>query len=228
MVPEEPIVLDERGDESHPSFVVMRANRIQSTGTALNDSDILHREYVQVTIARATRRRDLNHDRWHGDITPLVEVSMSLAQWGAVVSSFGDGNGVPVTLTRLHDVGRVPQAPHEPRIVHSLREVREAGSRATEKVSEAVAKLRAAFDRKAGRREMEEALNGVEAHLKNVPGNMAFAAKSLTEHAENVTAKMRADVEGMVVAHAERLGLAASDFPIMGELPATTDNEETL
>lgn len=94
------IVVDAEGTESHESWIAVSANRVQSTGTRLFDSDVNHQQYVVVRVARMTRKRNLNKD-WMSESTPLLEMSMSLAQWGAFVSSFGSGTGVPATLTRL-------------------------------------------------------------------------------------------------------------------------------
>lgn len=206
---EVPVTVDEKGVETHPSFVAIRASRV-SGHTTLNDSEIVHGEYVQITVNTTTRRRNLNRDWWHSR-DRIIQIDMSLAQWGAFVSSFGDGGGIPVTLS-WHG-GRIPRAPHETRIEHSLREVRGAGKKALGDIAAAVSALRSAWDAKAGRREVGEKLNYLEHMVANGPDNMAFAAESLTEHAERTITNMRADVEGMLNAHARHLGLSAEDFP---------------
>ena len=78
-------------------------------GARLFDSEIAHQHYVVVTARRCVRKRDLKRD-WTFATEVIFECSMSQAQWGAFVSSFGQGSGVPATLTYLHGVGRVPEA----------------------------------------------------------------------------------------------------------------------
>jgi hypothetical protein len=62
-----------------------------------------------------------------------------------------------------------------------------------------------------------------------MPANMTFAAKSLSEHAENVVQRARADVEAMVLAKAAQLGLEPGDLGVsLPQLSAgDTDQTET-
>jgi hypothetical protein len=89
------IRLNEHGEETHESWLLIRANHVTSTpGARLFDSEIAHQHYVVVTVTRCRRRRDLKRDWLFNDET-LLEMSMSQAQWGAFVSSFGQGAGAP-------------------------------------------------------------------------------------------------------------------------------------
>lgn len=195
-----PIIIREDGDEEHPSWLLVGVSRLSSTGTDLFDSEIRHHSLIRVTVRRAKRRRDLNHDWIHG-AKVIMEFDMSESQWGAFVSSFNRGEGVPATLTRFEHadlpVGETPDAPLDRRLDRSHNEVREAGDRALAEVQEAYAAVEEAYERKAGRKEMNELLRTLKARLSNAPANMEFAAKSLTEHVENVVTKARADIEGM-------------------------------
>ena len=65
-----------------------------------------------------------------------------------LVSSFGQGTGVPATLTRLD--GEVPQAPYESRLAESMAEVKDAGAEALAEVQAAAQALQEAFDAGAG------------------------------------------------------------------------------
>ncbi|HEV7872112.1 MAG TPA: hypothetical protein VGO95_12725, partial [Modestobacter sp.] len=58
---------------------------------------------------------------------------------------------------------------------------------------------------------LRHAINGVEATL-------TFAASSLSEHAESVVQKARADLEAMVAQEVSRLGLEPSETRLL-ELP---------
>lgn len=197
------IRLTEHGDETHESWLLVRANRYTSTGTRLFDSDIPHQQFVGVTITRCSRKRDLHRDWLHAEEV-LMEFSLSQAQWGAFVSSFGDGSGVPATLTFLTGAGMVPQAPGESRLDESHREVREAASEAVKDLTEAYERVMTVFNGGGGKRDLREALRTLGIRIGNTPSNMAFAAESLTEHVENVVTKARADIEGMVLAAVER------------------------
>lgn len=208
-----PITIREDGSETHESWIVLNASRVTSyPGQYLFDSEIAHQHYVTVRVSRCSRRRDLNHDWVHGEDL-LMEVAMSMAQWGAFVSSFGDGSGQPATLW-WHD-GPVAQAPHDPRLGESVREVRESGDRALEGIVDEYTKLVQAFEAGAGKREMRERIHSLGCRVENAPKNMEFAAKTLVEHTENVVTKARADIEAML---AHEPGRALD----VGEAPALT------
>lgn len=199
----EPIGEARDGGETHPSWLLVRANRVSSSppGQILFDSDIPHQHFIRVTIVSATRRRGLNRD-WLTSEKVLMEFDLSQAQWGAFVSSFGDGTGVPATLSWANPshipAGDVPSFPFESRLNASHKEVREAGTTALAGVQEAHAAVQEAFDNNLGKKVMRERLRALQIQLNNAPANMEFAAESLTEHVENVVTKARADIEGMI------------------------------
>lgn len=195
----EPPTLNEHGDETHPAWGLIGASRVSSSppGATLFDSDIRHQYYVVVRLRRASRKRDLGHDYKYGE-EQLVEIAMSEAQWASFLSTMNVGEGVPCTI---ESVGReiVPGVEYEPRLAVSMDEVGNAAQKSMEEIQ-------SAFDAyeqhktKANRDTLKYA-------IRNAPANMAFAAKTLSEHAENVVQRARADVEAMVVSKAEQLGI---------------------
>lgn len=196
---------DEYGREVHPSWGMIGASRVTTgpTGVALFDSDIRHAHTISVRISTASRSRDLHHDHLMSD-REFVEVEMSEAQWASFVSSINVGNGVPCTIRRREDEHMVPGAPFAPRLQESMDEVRDAASESTLKVQAAFAAY-AEHKTAANLRTLEYA-------IKNMPANITFAAKSLSEHAENVVQRGRADIEAMVVSKAQQLGLEPADL----------------
>lgn len=214
--------------EQEPWMGWAQVSRIHSApGAILFDSEIRHPEYVRVRIGRATRTRDLNRD-WIMDAPgpDIVEIDMSVAQWGAFVSSFGS-SGVPCTVAYEHGKRMPePQPADQARLTQSSRECRDAGKQAIDKIEAALANLRTAVE--GGRKtEIKSALRSVESHVGNLPGSLEFAAVSLTEHVENVVTKAKGDIENIVERHVEHLGLTPGDarsiiesVGIMAALPA--------
>lgn len=189
------IIVHEDGTEEHPSWLLVRANRISSTGTRLFDSEIKHQHYIRVTVSRCTRTRDLYQD-WLHSTQILIEIDMSEAQWGAFVSSFGNGSGVPATLSTL--MGKqVPGTPVDSRLNQSHEDVHNAATKAVEEVKQAHRAVAEAFNENMGKKVMRDRMNMLNSRIQNLPANMEFAAKSLTEHTENVVTKARADIEAM-------------------------------
>lgn len=190
--------------ETHPAWGLIGASRVTSSpGAVLFDSDILHRSYVMVRLHQAQRRRSLIRDWLHADRKTIVEIAMSEAQWASFVSTMNVGSGVPCTIDRI-DMKQVPGMPHEPRLVETMDEVSKASEKAIEKIQKAFEEV----ERKPNKANIKTLRHTIE----NLPGNMRFAADSLSEHTENVVQRARADIEAMVVSKAEQLGLDPSDL----------------
>lgn len=210
------ITVAEDGTATHESWILVRAGRLSGTTTRLFDSEVGHQHWVRVAVSRCSRKRDLAHD-WKHEEKLLVEFDMSMAQWGAFVSSFGQGTGVPATLSWFG--GPVPGVADEvSRIAVSVKEVRESGKEAVAKVQAAHAALSEAFERGAGKKEMRGLLRDLDIAVQHAPANMAFTAKSLGEHVENVVTKARADVEAMVLdAQTSGAQITAGDVALLPE-----------
>ncbi|MFJ5071279.1 hypothetical protein ACIQC7_33160 [Kitasatospora sp. NPDC088556] len=193
-----PVIDTASGDEVHPAFGVAVVTRRHGSGRSLFQSDLLHNETVSLFVREATRGRDLNHD----SVRPgrrLVEIEMSLAQWGSLVSSMGLGSGVSVTIRSTERDAFVPEIPHQPRTAENLREVREVTDRMYARVKEATAALREAIRAKKGVRATKEALGTLENAVAHVGSNAQFAVDSLVEAGEQVVAQARADIEAHVL-----------------------------
>jgi hypothetical protein len=188
--------INDRGDEEHPSFGVVTLSRVSAApGAWLFDSSTPHNQYVRLEVSRATRRRDLHKDWIHSSNTAsLIDLNMSLTQWGSLVSSFNQGSGTPVTIHRV--LGELqPEAPHSSRLAETAREVADAARKSTVKIQAAAQAVVAAYAAKGGRREMGELIENLSRTIEGVPSNMKFAADTLTRHAEDVVSKAKADIE---------------------------------
>lgn len=207
-----PIVIDDDGRETHPSFGKVTVSRVHSNpGAFLFDSSTQHSEYVVVTLHEADRIRDLHHD-WIHPGKDVVEIAMSLAQWGDFVSSFGQGSGTSVTITRK-GYETIPGADHESRLAVTAKEVAGAAKESTEAIVKASQAVSEAFARKAGRAEMSRLLNDLKHVTENVPSNMKFAGDTLTKHAEEVVSRAKADIEAMHIRAAQSASNQITDDP---------------
>lgn len=213
--------IDERGDEVHPAFGVAVVHRTSGGGSCLFQSDLLHQQTITLSIHEATRKRDLNHD-WVHARKELVEIEMSLAQWGSLVSSIGLGSGVPVTIRRTESDPFVPDIPYQPRTAESLTEVKTVVDRMYERVRGHLAVLHTAIHEKQGVRAMKDALRGLENAVAGVGNNASFAVDSLVAAGEHVVSQARADIEAHIL-EAERLtGTRASIAEPAFDSPALT------
>ena len=205
-----PVEVDENGFENHPSFGMISASRVSSNpARALFDSEIKHHHYIVLSIGAAKRKRDLNHD-WLHTTTAYVEVAMSESQWASFVSSMNT-TGSACTIQTLPGNHLIPAAPYSPRLEQSTAYVKGAAAKMFEGVQAAFQAVKEK-PTKANLRDLEIA-------LQNAVPNVEYAAKSMTEHVENVVTKARADIEAMVI-NANQLGI---DVPHPKLLEATEE-----
>lgn len=214
----EPPHLNERGDEAHPAWGLIGASRVSHSppGAALFDSDIKHNHFVVLRIRRASRKRDLYRDWKHGE-DELIEVAMSEAQWASFVSTLNMGDGVPCTIERVGNEF-MPGVEYEPRLAVSMDEVSAAATKALEHIQtafDAYKESKSAKNRKA-----------LESAIANAPANLRFAAESLSEHAENVVSRARADIEAAVVSKARQLGIDPAEIATPHNLLEAGNDED--
>lgn len=88
--------------QSHPAFGLVKTSRVHTTGIRLFDSELKHHEYIEIGVYEAEMTMDREHPtprRSTYKRRPIVEIRLSQAQWAAMVSSFGVGDGVPCTIS---------------------------------------------------------------------------------------------------------------------------------
>jgi hypothetical protein len=167
----------------------------------------MHQHTVVLRIEHADRRRDLHRDWIHGT-DRIIEVEMSEAQWASFVSSMNT-SGVPCTLREIQGEGKIEGLPFAPRLEESMKDTHAAAHAAFDEIQQALRDYEA--------KPTKDNLRTLRARIENAVPNVDFAGKSLAEHAENVVQKARADVEAMVLAHAQQLGIEAPTQKLLGE-----------
>jgi hypothetical protein len=192
-----------RVEETHPAFGVAIITRGQGTQRTLFQSDVLHSETVSLSIHTATRGRELNRD-WIHSHEKLVDVEMSLAQWGALVSSVGMGSGVPVTLRCTESNSVVDAFPFKPRIEESLDDVGSTVDRLLDEIKRTLAVVQDAIDNKRPIGRLRDAMRDHAAAVANASANAEYAVRSLVDAGESVLSQVRADIESQVL-NAQRL-----------------------
>ena len=211
MRPIEPIHVEttDRGTrETHPAFAVAIVGRGHGTSRPLFQSDLQHNQTITLSIHRAERGRELNRD-WVHPTAQIIEMEMSLAQWGALVSSVGVGSGVPVTLRVTESDPLVSDLPYEPRIAANLAEVEGSVEKLIADASKQLDVLTEAIEQKQGAKAIRDALRNLRAILDNAPANAKHAVSSMVRAAESVVSQARSDIEAHVLNAAQATGLDA-------------------
>lgn len=213
--PMEPTVSkNARGEQiiDHPAFGMVSVNRIHSTGTTLFASDLRHAEIIELEIYEG---RMVEHDGVQRPAReqrrPIVSISLSAAQWASLVCSFGLGEGVPCTLTRKPESPgkRVAPIKHiESTRQRFDRNIEESAERQLLHLQNDLDSLRGMLTKgKAGKRELEELVRSMSAHLTNLPKNLSFSTQLIKESMDSIVSAGKAELEASAVGVAMRLGV---------------------
>lgn len=210
----DPVAPEQRPDpngrgtiETHPAYALVRASRISShPGVNLFGSDFRHRQYVCLEVARADRRRDLSNDWVHGDMTPLIRVALSEAQWATFVSSLNVGEGAPCTLERVAN-DLVPEILQLTDRRQQFRDEMQDRLAIVKQNLDALAqavKLPALSGKKQG-----ELLSLISTAQQNLGCNLDFVAEQFDEHMEATVEKAKAEIQGHIGSVLAKKGLQA-------------------
>jgi len=208
--------------EEHPAFGVAIVTRGSGSPRTLFQSDLQHNETISLRIETAERGRDLHRD-WVHPRKNIIEVEMSLAQWGALVSSMGIGSGVPVTI-RWREGKTVPGLPFQPRIAEVLGEVKGSVGKLMGQIRARYVAAREALDNKAGVKAQRDTMDSLRAAIANAESNAAFAVESVAEAAETVVAAAKSDIEAHVLNAVQLTGLTQASVNVP-ELTVLEDSE---
>ena len=108
-----------------------------------------------------------------------------------------------------------------PRLKQTAKEVKVKTVEVLAEIEAARAAVDAALNPETGKPKISEIRKASEAlntAVGNAPANMQFAADSLTEHAESVVTKAKADIEGMAVQHLGSTEVTSGLFPEPAEI----------
>lgn len=182
--------------EQEPYMVTVQASRVQGDAS-LFDSEHKHQGFIQLRIHSAYRDRGLGRDWIHSD-KEIIEVSMSEAQWAAMISTLNYGSGVPATLNHIfHEGVEQPSAPD---------------TRTEKYHSEFMQRMQAAIDKidAMSNGKLTKAQKTELAMIRQeITANMPFMARQFDEHMETRVERAKSDIEAHMQNAVQRVGFAA-------------------
>jgi hypothetical protein len=197
----------------HPAFGMVTVARWTSGGRGhrLFGSDLAHNVGLTIKVKLAGMKRGHSCDRIY-EKERLIEINMSEAQWSRFVSSIGNGDGLPVTLSayRTGDLLDAPSiaAPDLSRKELHGEEMKERLQSALREAAAEVDALGTMLDEgKITKTALREMHGRLQRAIGYAPGNIKFAYDMFAERLESTVEDAKTEFEAHVGAVADRLGM---------------------
>jgi hypothetical protein len=202
-------------NKKHPSFGIIGISRIQGH-RRLFGSDLTHHQYLAITISTGEEheRYGVAKDQWPGE--RIIEVFISEAQFGRMISSLNLGGGIPCTIGHVrmpdsleeYNDGRViPEAPREDIRKTQKDKIKEVVNERLERLTSLTKQL--ADWRSAKHRptlaELSELINVLQTlHLAS---NFAYFQETMEESMEETISEGRIEFEAQLTNLLKQVGL---------------------
>jgi hypothetical protein len=199
--------------EHHPAFGQVTVTQWHGGGDGyrLFGSDLRHNSGIRMRFHAAHLvRSNLSSERSSTD-EMLLEVELSLSQWSRLVSSIGNGSGIPVTIGHHRGGPLVPcpqiAAPEASKKELHGEEMAAALRERLEAISGHIGRLGTMIDDgKITKTELRTIQRELARHAEQLPGSVQFVYDSFAEATEKVADDAKIEVEAHIDGVARRLG----------------------
>lgn len=211
--------------ETHPAYGSINVSHVSSNpGTRLAGSEFRHGHFIVMTISQAEIHHSLGTDRVFTAGHPeLIRIALTENQWAQLVSRPNLGTGAMCTIEHINGKPMPGIEPLPSRASQFKKEVYENLGEVEAKLQE----VRSAVEDLPVSRVKKDALLKLLTQLRNEVGpNIAFLAKTLTEHVEDSAMKAKMEVEGYIGRRIVEAGLKALGSPVEVDHSALTTSCE--
>lgn len=213
-VPNEPVLVSEDNvlgkQYQHPSYGVVQLSRVSGLKT-LFGSNLRHQHFVALRIGGASRYvGDSGEERIHGSSMrgELVEVCMSEAQFGQLLSSMNMGTGVPCTLTYVNkqQIADCPVDHVKERFQETIKEDARKLSAQLSKIKSEIA-ARFADPRALTKVEKQDLLKKLDLALMEMTENIPFVQEMMQEKLEEQVIAAKTEIDSHLQMRAQQIGM---------------------
>lgn len=196
----------------HDSFGLVQLSHT-SGKASLFGSSVEHHAYITLRILKAEYERDeLYQDNIYPN-EPIIEVALSNAQLGDMLTSMNCASGVPCTILRMQRDGEYvgmedpPVTSNQETYIAEFKEKLEGiGS----KFKAVLAKARELEDKKAPSKKERQELSKEIAHLQqDIQDNLPFIYDQFVEKVEKVTSEAKSSIGAFQSDQVRQAGLKA-------------------
>lgn len=213
--------MKDRETDSHDSYGMVGFSRVSSShGQNFFGSSIQSRYYIELTIRRAERSRDLSNYWYHGR-EELISVRLSPNQFAELLTSLNVGDGVPCTLQHVNGA----QQPDCPSVDQRTKFEQEFEKDVKETLADAealVSDIKTILTNKPsiGKKERAEIAKQLELLVGHIRCGMPFIQAQFNEALDKTVTEAKGEVEAFVNNKVHSLGIAALNSEVMQALDA--------
>jgi hypothetical protein len=191
--------MKDRETDSHDSYGMVGFSRVSSShGQNFFGSSIRSSHYIELTIRRAERVRDLSTYWYHGR-EELISVRLSPNQFAELLTTMNVGYGTPCTLQHVNRV----QQPDCPSVDQRTKFEQEFAQDVEDTMSDAASLVDDIKDvlinrPSLGKRDRAEIAKALDQLLRHITGGMPFIQSQFNEALDRTVTEAKGEVEAFV------------------------------
>jgi hypothetical protein len=219
--------MDEKKVIKHNSFGNLCISRCFGGTRHLYGSSIEHSNFITLKISHSELHRHLKKD-WYHATKPIVEITMSQAQFAEAITSLNVGDGVPVTINYTEKDGMADPTPFESKYDTFKEEFSfhiDEINKETKNIRNEIAKM---FEEKKsiGKADREAILSKLDMIIQEMGSNTKFIQKQFHEQMDKTVVEAKAEIEAFTQNKLTSIGLDAIKNGPDIQLISSGDNNE--
>jgi hypothetical protein len=211
--------------EQHESYGMAGFSRVSSShGANFFGSSIRSSHYIELTIRRAERKRNLSQYWYHGR-EELINVRFSPNQFADLLTSLNVGSGTPCTIQHVNRVRMAPCPAIDQRQQYEAEFKKDVADTVRE-ASELVKSIKTAFEKPSlGKKERAEIAKQLDLLVGHIRGGMPFIQSQFNEAMDKTVTEAKGEVEAFVNHKIHSLGIAALNSEVAQALQAPLESQ---
>lgn len=201
----------EREQIKHPSFGQISFSRVSHNGKGVKfyGSELAQDNYIQMTLHRSELIRDLTKEWYYETGERLIKVRMSSGQFSELLTSIGQGSGVPCTIEMINGENIEPLMDVESRKEFVHRKFQERMTMFAKGVKENRLKAKAIIQKKKlSAQDMHDLTRHIDWLSQEVQSNIPFFTECFQETMDQVVFEAKLEVENAIQHKINVLGMA--------------------
>lgn len=196
---------------THSGYGVMTITRQQvNPPTALFGSSIKHGNVINVTISHADLKRGINHDWYHAN-GRICEIELSLSQFADMITSIGNGDGVPCTIHFTERDGYIPRIDYESKIEQHRGEFKDQLSDVKSSIKNVYDIAEELFSSKKtlNKADKQKILDALAKANRDIGCNAEYALDCFNEQMEKSVTEARGEIEAFMQNQIQNIAMKA-------------------